>query len=147
MLTNINQSNLYNSNKIIDFDTELEPDEVVVGMQLDTIKIKVSEEISERDVNMLFVELSDKKQLIIANINEPEYTRTLSVNETEVIEINDRVVDSLDMLLLKDMSPIAWFSTWQSIEFDEDDEQAVITNFIQDEVRSQLKDQGYLDTT
>ena len=86
LVTNINNSNIGNDNEIINLDTELDADEMVYGIKYDTINVSIVEEVpGGGEPNILNLNFTDSKKLLICKIDDPTNKRELNLSETSTV--------------------------------------------------------------
>ncbi len=146
-LTDINNCNLYNENAAIDFCTELDPDEIVTGMHVDSIYMSVSLEDNSSGEGIITLAFSDVKHLIVSKIDYPDSTRILELKENELKELHEYTADTTTYAAIKSVENTDFGFCLNGMEFDEYDERIVIIDSITNCVLDHLANLGYTDST
>ncbi|MBU2651874.1 MAG: hypothetical protein KKA81_13170 [Bacteroidetes bacterium] len=141
-LTHINQSNLDNSNSIINYNEYLETDESVQGIKYDSLKISF-EEISAGQLEIRF---SDYKSLYIVQLDDTSQTRYLDIDEYTEENMFKEESDTTEFNKLLDISGDSITFDIKGLFFDKYFEQGMILDSIDIIVRERLEELGYTDT-
>ena len=148
MLKNINHSNLTNQSKVIDFEEELTPDEIVYGIKYDSIYFTVNEvEESVNNPAYLNVLINDVKQILVCHENDTSQKRSISVNESQLYVLEKPLTDSLTYHKLREFDQQEFDFFLDSVSFDNNTLQSVIIDSLMILTEPQFYASGITDST
>lgn len=127
MIKSINTSNLSNNNTVINFDINLQTDEMVYGIKFDTLGMNVVfESPGKGEPDVLHLNFTDSKKLLICDVDDPTTTRELSLNETKTVNIFDGSVADSVFRRLKSLDGNTFTIEYGDIEFDTYESDALV---------------------
>jgi RHS repeat-associated protein len=147
-LTQINRSDLTNSNSYSQNEITLQTDESVGGMALDTVTIGF-ELADEHGTNFrVKTSISDYKRLYINNLQNPANNRILQNNETDLYEFyENEPQDSLRYLYFFPLNQRQFYFDFNELYFDENDDPEELMDTMAVIIDDQLIGQDITDST
>jgi RHS repeat-associated protein len=147
-LTGINRANLTNNNIYIQNEVNLDDKEKIDGMQVDSIWIEIKRTDDGRGNYAVELQIDDKKNLRVSDVQNPGSTRTIEVNENMIdLYLENEPAEQYIYNQLQGYHNTDLDFELSQILFDEYCDTEELLDSIQSMVISQLSGQGITDST